>query len=651
MLSINKLISSTVVDHAAEELKKYLRMMMPECGDIRISYNPLATDGFRLGLMQDLGLDVSDAEDPELDDILYIDCDTEGGIIAGDNPRSVLLAVYEYLRQNGCRWLFPGVDGELIPMQDIAPVKYRHKPSMRYRGWCNEGAEYQECMMSAIDFMPKVGMNVMMLEFRVPTAYYERYYDHPQNPCYSPESLSERQIIQWKRQCEAELARRGIQFHDIGHGWTVEPFGVLANCAWHAIDDSTVSDESRRHLAMFDGKRQLWRGQPMNTNFCMSNEESRRIFTKYVADYAESHSNIDYLHVWLSDGINNHCECNECNKKRPADWYMMLMNELDRELTRRALDTRIVFIVYTDTTWPPVTERIENPERFAILLAPITRSYAYTVRAEHTPSIRPYVRNGLSFPDSLDEYLAYFAEWRKFWHGAAISYEYHFWHHQYKDLAGVGFSRRISEDIKEYERRGVVGIIEDGSQRSFFPTGLAFYTYARTLYDTSLTSEEIAKEYFEAAFGDGSVELYAFMADMSALFEFEYIEGAVSEDRSVSPYYAPKYAERLEKSTPALLERGEKLVEKYYDSDYRTRTVSIRLIEHYLKFTDYYSRAVAAKARGNDLLATEIFTEWRERFGAIEHETRQYLDNFLFFRKLEGVLVTDRSKTLNATEI
>ena len=651
MLSINKLISSTVVDHAAEELKKYLRMMMPECGDIRISYNPLATDGFRLGLMQDLGLDVSDAADTELDDILYIDCDTEGGIIAGDNPRSVLLAVYEYLRQNGCRWLFPGVDGELIPMQDTVPVKYRHKPSMRYRGWCNEGAEYQECMMSAIDFMPKVGMNVMMLEFRVPTAYYERYYDHPQNPCYSPESLSERQIIQWKRQCEAELARRGIQFHDIGHGWTVEPFGILANCAWHAIDDSTVSDESRRHLAMFDGKRQLWRGQPMNTNFCMSNEESRRIFVNYVADYAESHSNIDYLHVWLSDGINNHCECNECNKKRPADWYMMLMNELDRELTRRALDTRIVFIVYTDTTWPPVTERIENPERFAILLAPITRSYAYTVRADHTPSIRPYVRNGLSFPDSLDEYLAYFAEWRKFWHGAAISYEYHFWHHQYKDLAGVGFSRRISEDIKEYERRGVVGIIEDGSQRSFFPTSLAFYTYARTLYDTSLTPEEIAKEYFEAAFGDGSGELYAFMADMSALFEFEYIEGAVSEDRSVSPYYAPKYAERLEKSTPALLQRGEKLVEKYYDSDYRTRTVSIRLIEHYLKFTDYYSRAVAAKARGNDLLATEIFTEWRERFGTIEHETRQYLDNFLFFRKLEGVLVTDRSKTLNATEI
>ena len=103
-------------------------------GEIKINYNPLANGGFRLGLMQDFGLDISDAEDPILDDILYVDCDEKGGIIAGDNPRSILLSVYEYLRQNGCRWLFPGVDGEYIPMQDIKPIKYRHKPSCRYRG-------------------------------------------------------------------------------------------------------------------------------------------------------------------------------------------------------------------------------------------------------------------------------------------------------------------------------------------------------------------------------------------------------------------------------------------------------------------------------------------------------------------------------------
>ena len=36
MYSINKITSNSTVDFAAEELKKYLRMMMPECGEVFI---------------------------------------------------------------------------------------------------------------------------------------------------------------------------------------------------------------------------------------------------------------------------------------------------------------------------------------------------------------------------------------------------------------------------------------------------------------------------------------------------------------------------------------------------------------------------------------------------------------------------------------
>ena len=111
MYIINKITSNHVVDFAAEELKKYLRMMMPRCGEIAIEYNPEAKDGFRLGVMEDFGLDTSESDDITLDDILHIDTDCCGGIIAGSNPRSVLLAVYRYLTINGCRWLFPGIDG------------------------------------------------------------------------------------------------------------------------------------------------------------------------------------------------------------------------------------------------------------------------------------------------------------------------------------------------------------------------------------------------------------------------------------------------------------------------------------------------------------------------------------------------------------
>ncbi|MBQ1244765.1 MAG: hypothetical protein IIX94_03365, partial [Clostridia bacterium] len=119
MYYIYKVTSDHVIDFAAEELKKYLRMMMPRSGEIEISYSPNAKEGFRLGLMSDFDLDVSEASDIFLDDILHIDTDEQGGIIAGSNPRSVLLAVYKYLTLNGCRWLFPGVDGERIPLRNV----------------------------------------------------------------------------------------------------------------------------------------------------------------------------------------------------------------------------------------------------------------------------------------------------------------------------------------------------------------------------------------------------------------------------------------------------------------------------------------------------------------------------------------------------
>ena len=51
MYKIYKLRINQPIDFAAEELKKYLRMMMPTCGEIEITYDPEATDGFRLGFL------------------------------------------------------------------------------------------------------------------------------------------------------------------------------------------------------------------------------------------------------------------------------------------------------------------------------------------------------------------------------------------------------------------------------------------------------------------------------------------------------------------------------------------------------------------------------------------------------------------------
>ena len=75
MFKIFKISSVSTIDFAAEELKKYLRMMMPRCGEVPICFDPEAKSDFRIGLMSDFGLDTSDAADLKLDDIVYIDAD------------------------------------------------------------------------------------------------------------------------------------------------------------------------------------------------------------------------------------------------------------------------------------------------------------------------------------------------------------------------------------------------------------------------------------------------------------------------------------------------------------------------------------------------------------------------------------------------
>lgn len=72
MLTINKLRPDHVLDYAAEELKKYIRMMQPDGGDVDIAYAPNAVDGFRLGLLEDFGLP-NEAEDPVVDDVVHVD--------------------------------------------------------------------------------------------------------------------------------------------------------------------------------------------------------------------------------------------------------------------------------------------------------------------------------------------------------------------------------------------------------------------------------------------------------------------------------------------------------------------------------------------------------------------------------------------------
>ena len=641
MYSINKVASNIVVDFAAEELKKYLRMMMPRVGDIPMAYDPNATEGFRLGLMSDFGLSTAEETDePQYDDIVHIDTDEKGGIIAGSNYRSVLLAVYEYLKKNGCRWLFPGVDGEFIPIQNIQPVKYHKMADSRYRGQCNEGAESQQVMLESIDFTPKVGLNCYMLEFDIPKIYYDWYYEHRFNTANrDPEPVSADTVLQWKRVCEIEFEKRGILMHDMGHGWNAEPFGISSTGGWDRDTENPVPEESVQYLAMLNGVRGLNNGVALNTQFCMSNPKARKIVIDYICKYAETATNVDLLAISLADGQKGHCECEECQKMRPADWYVIMLNEMDEEMTTRNLPSRLKFSAYSDTAYEPLYNKIKNPNRFVMTLAPITRSYKHSAPIHpRVEQLTPYVRNKSGRLGTLEESLHRFDLWKEKAGCDTYVYEYYFWKHQFYAPGVFSFAKRIREDVFAYRDNGFKGMVADGSQRCYFPNAFSFYVYGAMLFDHSLTMEELIEDYFSHAYGDQWKTVVEFLEKIDELLPQSYLE-ALHTAAVPSNFYNPAMEEKL-LSVQEVTDRYAAIFDEHKNMPCRVQTVAMRLMRHHTDFCAGFAKFMSYKCLGKDAEAKTEAVAFLKEFGKREQAIEHYYDHFMAYYAMTAIFNT-----------
>jgi len=626
---------------AAEELKKYLALMLGDTQGFEISVGEDKKEGFRLGLMEQFGLDTGDVRRQDLDDILYIDTDEVGGIIAGNNPRSVLLSVYEYLRQNGCRWLFPGRDGEFIPKRkELTRVKYRHVPSFRYRGPCIEGAVSREIVLDTIEFLPKVGMNLFMSQFQIPTVFYNRYYGRGFNNYLEPSKVDRATVAAFKTEFEGEIVKRGLQYHDMGHGWCVLPFGVSGADTWRPEEEITFPEENRRYFAYLDGKRGLRDGKPLQTNFCMSNPEARKIAVDYICRFAKEHKQVTTLHVWLSDGINGHCECEECKQKTASDWYVIFLNELDAALTEQGITTSIAFAMYNDTTFAPTEERLLNEERFSLSMGPIRRIYTETRREGGACRVPAYKRNDITLPASLEEYLAHLDVWRKSFDGACLAFEYHFWRFWILDISGLEIAKRIYEDIDCYRNLSFDGMVACGSQRAYFPNGYAYYTYARALFDSSLSLEEIRRDYFLSAYGAHSERVLEYLERINEAFSYKYMSAQESEDPSVSLYYSPMRAEKL-CDVKACAADMRAYLDGIDESESALVKKSLELIREHTDYAEMVADFIKAYALADKETAREKYELFKTEMSKREPRLERYLDHWLAVAYLERPIRTD----------
>ena len=458
----------------------------------------------------------------ELDDAIRIDVANGAGVLTGSNERSVLIAAYRFLRELGCRFLRPGEDGDVVPQQVLAcgalSVRVEEAASYRHRGITIEGSIGYEHVKNILEWIPKAGMNGYFIQARNPYSFFARWYQHTGNPYAEEEPLDSDDTQRLCDRLLEEIRKRSLLYHAVGHGWTYESLGITQFGTMPG--GGPIPEEISRHFALTNGRREVWQGRIADTNLCYSDPLVRDKVTSCIVDYCREHPEIDYLHFWLADGTNNHCECEECRKHLPSDYYVLMLNELDEKLTEAGLDTRIVFLIYVDLLWAPETWALENPDRFVLMFAPITRTYTKAL-ADCDPNepvrLQPYARNQNRMPSSVAENVVRLRQWQNMGSKDSFDFDYHLMWDHYSDPGYYLCAEILHKDMVTLDQIGLNGNLSCQVQRVCFPTGLPMYAMARGLWDKTSRFEDISAEYFRAAFGENGPAVEAYLAALSRL--------------------------------------------------------------------------------------------------------------------------------------
>ena len=590
-----------VMTFAAGELKTYLERML------------LAEEGSWTA-----ALTVRSGGEATANDWFQVRLSPEEGHVAGNSARAVLLGVYDLLRRLGCRFLAPGRDNEVIPVlcrADLA-LDYEHRASFRHRGVCIEGANSRENVLDFIDWLPKAGYNSFFLQFKVPYTFYARWYHHEKNPLRGAEPYAAADAAADMECAERELRKRGILLHKVGHGWTGEVLGY-ETVAWEKTHP--LMEGKRPFAALVNGRRELYLGIPADTNLCLSDPDAARRFEDLVVQYAGKNPDVDYLHIWLADEYNNVCECEQCRRTTPSDQYVRLLNRIDRRLTAEGLHVHLVFLLYQELLWPPVEERLHNPDRFVLMFAPISRTFSesYCLEKKEQP-LPAYVRNKVTLPAELGENLAFLRGWQRQFSGDSFVYDYPMGRAHYGDFGYIHIARIIHADVQKLEDLGLNGYISCQELRAGLPNTLPGYVMGRVLLEKTANAEEIIDEYFSAAYGPGWEQAKDCLSWLSELQMCDYLNGK-------GPRQDPSVAEKLGR-VEACCTRYQAILDRRVPGVNKVQEGFWIRLDYHLAYTRLLTHAVACLARGEERQSREAWASVREFICRGEEKFQPWLD-------------------------
>ena len=621
-MNISRVGNEPAICFAFSELCRYLKLIQKDLF-IKQCIEPYKENSEKLyiGICPEFDAFLPEVKNKELDDGIYINVVNGSGIISGTNPRSVLIAVYRFLKELGAAWVRPGPDGEILPnaLPETYSVQIREAAAYRHRAICIEGAISCDHVRNMIDWIPKASMNGYYTQFFTPFTFFDRWYTHLGNPTLPKESFTYDDSVGIQRVMEEDIAQRGLIYYAVGHGWTCKPLG-MPSLGWYE-DDTVYPDSVTSKFALINGKRELWKGLPLNTQLCYSNPEVQELMSDAVLEYCKSNPNVDYVAIALADGENNHCECEECQKKRLTDFYIMILNKIDSKLTAAGLSTKVTFTVYVDLLWPSLEEKILNEDRFVLKFCPITRTYTkkyadYDKNEKIT--LPPYVKNKLVFPQRVEENVAFLKARQASFGGDCTIFDYHLmWDH----MGDPGYYRCaeiLFADAQGLDELDLNGFISCQLQRAAFPSGLPLEMMATGLWNKKAVFEEEAKRYFKSAFGKDGEKVRIYLETLSREFVPPYARGEL-------PVANPEVVQSVESGKTTVRNFQSTIEENIAATEGNVRQSWIYL-KYHTQLALLYGDLLIAVASGNDDAVSPCYEELLAYTHSIEMEVHNVFD-------------------------
>ena len=312
----------------------------------------------------------------------------------------------------------------------------------------------------------------------------------------------------------------------------------------------------------------------------------------------------------------------------------------------RNLDIKVTFSIYVDQMFPPIQERIKNPDRFYLTWCPITRSYTSSITEDTVfPEIKPYIRNAWEQPQTTEECAAYLKAWQEIFPGNCRIYEYHYWRAQFLDPGLMAISRRIYEDVLSLKNLNISVCIEDGSNKSFFPHGFHSHIWSETMMNRDCDYEAELEDYFIHLYGEKDwKKVRAYFDGISEAFDHKYMSGERSADPDRGLYYNPGHIENLKK-VKELAARARALAQSHRAMPTRPQTVCYRLLERHAESVEWIAKIMMEMCEGNHTVASELVEQYAREFGRYESEVQmdRYCDFGLLVRTIKALI--HRSKT------